>query len=200
VRVCPRHGLVAGPNGRCVICQRTEGDRGSPDAARGAVGLLLLALVMIGGALVWKGATGAAVKPAEIVHGDGTAVAPPPPIEEADPAVADDARKARHEAERKADEQRNIEDEMRKVKVRVYTAKVCDLCDLARKYLVEKGMTFVEIDVGNDAAALDAMHRLTPSNEVPVFDIEGEVLVGFGPTNVAAAVRRAADRHVHARF
>jgi len=198
VRVCPRHGLVAGPDGRCVICHRGQTEiPASTGSGRTIAAVVLVSVGILGGVLVLKGMRGkpaVAVDPGA-VNAPARAPAAPPPAPDDDPApAAPDEEKERRRHVQEQQRQKTIEEEMHKVHVRMFMTKACDLCDTARAWLKQNGMTYSEIDVGSDPAALEAMHKLTPGNEVPVFEVDGEVLVGFGPTNVAAAVRRAADR------
>ena len=196
-RVCPRHGLVAGRDGRCVICHRDRAKSDDPQGSRQIVGLVLAAVALFGGVLVWKGFRGARVTAPTVVTADPGAPAPPPAVADRDegpgPLLPDEARAASRVAS-EASRQRDIEAAMTRVPVRMFTVAKCEMCDAARAYLKEKGLRFTETDVGSDPSALEAMHKLTPSSQVPVFDVDGEVLVGFGPTNVIGAVRRAAEK------
>ena len=192
LRVCQKHGLVAGRDGRCVICRRNDDDRVQADGRRRWIAGLFAAAALCGGAAIWRGTHGrvASAAPAP------SALPAPAPIPEAEgplPPPADEIKAAAHVAAEQ-ERQRDVEAEMLRVPVRMFTIKKCEMCDVARDWLRQRGMRLTEIPLDDDPAALEAMHRLTPSTEVPVFDVEGEVLVGFGPTNVAAAVRRAADK------
>ena len=53
-------------------------------------------------------------------------------------------------------------------------------CNFAKKYLDDKGVKFVEIDVFQDADAL-AMLRDKGYSQLPVVDIDGELHTGFRP-------------------
>jgi hypothetical protein len=44
------------------------------------------------------------------------------------------------------------------------------------------------MDVGSDKAALDEMVRKTGKSVVPIFDIEGAIIVGFNEADVRQAL------------
>ena len=197
-RVCPRHGLVAGRDGRCVICHRDMAGREDPGGTRQVLGWVLAGVALFGGVLLWKGLRGARPAAPSVVTADSVVPAARPAVvddrdEGPGPALPDEVRAASRVAS-EASRQRDIEGAMHRVPVRMFTVPKCEMCDVARAYLKEKGLSYTEIDVGSDPGALAAMHKLTPSSQVPVFDVDGEVLVGFGPTNVIGAVRRAAEK------
>jgi glutaredoxin len=204
VRVCARHGLVAGPDGRCVLCHRDDGARRADGGgAQSALGLVLGALAIAGAVLVWKGTQGKRVEapptPAVVVAPPPAAPPPAEAPEEPQPPLPDPVK----EQLRMADEekhQRSIEDEMGKVLVRMFMTKKCDLCDAARDWMNREHVRFTEVDVDADPTGLATLKKIAPpGDQVPVFDVEGETLVGFGPTMVSGAVRRAADKRARSR-
>jgi len=197
IRVCPKHGLVAGPDGRCMICHRgaiaaeTEGDSG----ARRLVFGLAAAVVVVGGVVVWKARStppavvGATERPAFVAP----RVAPAPEDEAPAAPPPGEAQAAAHVAQEQQ-RQHSIEAEMLKVPIRMYMGKTCGICDEARSFLKEKGMSYTEVDVNADPAALETLKQLTPDPVLPTFDVDGEVLASFAPTLVLGAARRAAER------
>jgi glutaredoxin len=190
-----------------VICHRGGEHRSAKGSARAVGGVALVAVAIGGGAALWKGARQRALAPPrDLVQGDVPApVAAPTPAPTAavdDPGPTADEQ-AKQQERRLAEQERSeraVEAETRNVRVVMYTIKKCDMCDVARTWMRDKGMAFREVDLDADATGLEAMRKLTPSDQVPVFDVDGEVLVGFGPTNVLGAVRRAADKRSRARF
>jgi glutaredoxin 3 len=206
LRVCPKHGLVAGRDGRCVICHRNDADGGRDVAGRRRLaGGLLVLVALMGTLLVWKGVRGRAPAGPTVIRGDVPVAAPAPP-----PTIVDDEEQgpaprtpeeARERIRRDEQQQRQraLEAEVRRVPVRMFTVKTCPMCDLARDLLKQKGLSYREDDVEADPSALAAMRALTPSTQVPVFDVDGEVLVGYNPINVLAAVHRAAERRTRPR-
>jgi glutaredoxin 3 len=189
------HGLTPGPDGRCVLCHR-DGTGAPATSWRPLVGLVVVVVAIGAGAVAWKGTRAPHDKPPEsvaFVVPQPSLAAPVATGEQVEPAAADDEKEQRGvvlEQKRK----HTSEAETKNVRIVMYTTRPCDLCDTARAWLKQQELAYRDVDVGSDASALADMHKLTPSNEVPVFDVDGEVLVGFGPTNVAGAVRRAADK------
>jgi glutaredoxin len=197
-RLCPRHGLVAGRDGRCIICHRDDAESGDRSGIRRILAVGLAGAALLGGVLVWKGVRGGQTSTVPVVTTQPALAAAPPPVADQgaqapEPAQPDEARVAARVAD-EASRQRDIEAAMSRVQVRMYMVAKCELCDTARAFMKEKGIRFTEADVNADPGALAEMHKLTPGNQAPVFDVEGEVQVGFGPSTLLGAVRRAAER------
>ena len=70
--------------------------------------------------------------------------------------------------------------------IKVYSKPNCVRCEMAKRYLQDKGVKFEEIDVFNDAEAL-AMLRDEGFSQMPVVDVNGEFHTGFQP-NILAKV------------
>lgn len=71
--------------------------------------------------------------------------------------------------------------------VKIYTTPTCPYCAMAKAFLGENGIDFVEINVASDRAAAIEMIEKSGQMGVPVFDIGGEIIVGFD----REAIRRA---------
>ena len=71
--------------------------------------------------------------------------------------------------------------------IKVYSKPNCVRCEMAKRYLQDKGVKFEEIDVFQDAEAL-AMLRDAGYSEMPVVDVDGEFHTGFQPNLLAKAV------------
>jgi glutaredoxin len=194
LRLCPKHGIVAGRDGRCVICHRSDDDTRSEGGTRRLIGGLLLCVAVVGGVVVWKGGR---ARPAPAAVVERAIVAPPPPaaVDDEDPPARtpDESLAAAHGAAEQR-RQRDLEVEMHRVRVRMFVDDKCELCGAARDFLKEQGLSYTEADVGADPEALAALRKLTPNPTVPSFDVDGEVVVGFGPSSLLGAVRRAADK------
>ena len=63
--------------------------------------------------------------------------------------------------------------------VKVYSTPTCGYCNMAKKYLQEKGIAYKELDVSVDAGAAREMVNLTGQMGVPVITVNGEVVIGF---------------------
>jgi glutaredoxin 3 len=65
------------------------------------------------------------------------------------------------------------------VDIKIYTTPTCGYCQMAKKYLAERGLQYVEYDVARDKQAADEMVNLTGQMGVPVIVIDGQVIIGF---------------------
>lgn len=63
--------------------------------------------------------------------------------------------------------------------IKIYTTPTCGYCQMAKKYLSERGVPYVEYDVSRDRQAADDMVNLTGQMGVPVIVVDGQVIVGF---------------------
>ena len=64
--------------------------------------------------------------------------------------------------------------------ITIYSKPNCVRCEMAKRYLTDKGVKFKEIDVFEDAEAL-AMLRDKGFSQMPVVVINGEFHTGFRP-------------------
>jgi glutaredoxin-like YruB-family protein len=64
-------------------------------------------------------------------------------------------------------------------KVVVYSTPTCPYCHQAKRYLTEKGVSYVEKDVATDLEARDEMVRKSGQLGVPVIEVNGSVIIGF---------------------
>lgn len=65
------------------------------------------------------------------------------------------------------------------MEIKIYTTPTCGYCHMAKKYLSERGVPYVEFDVSQDKQAADDMVSLTGQMGVPVIVVDGQVIVGF---------------------
>jgi glutaredoxin-like YruB-family protein len=63
--------------------------------------------------------------------------------------------------------------------ITVYSTPTCPYCKMAKGLLEEKGISFKDIDVSQDAAGRDEMIKKSGQMGVPVVDVDGEIIVGF---------------------
>jgi glutaredoxin 3 len=66
-----------------------------------------------------------------------------------------------------------------KMEIKVYSTPTCGYCNMAKKYLAEKGVPFKEYDVSVDTEAAREMVNLTGQMGVPVITVDKEVIIGF---------------------
>jgi glutaredoxin 3 len=65
------------------------------------------------------------------------------------------------------------------MKVTLYSRKWCGWCLDAKDYLQGRGISFKEVDVGQDAAADAEMRRLSGQRYVPTIVVDDRVLANF---------------------
>lgn len=63
--------------------------------------------------------------------------------------------------------------------VTIYTSKVCTYCAMAKRLLASKGITPVEINVGNDPQLMQQMMEKTGRRTVPQIYIGDQHLGGY---------------------
>lgn len=64
-------------------------------------------------------------------------------------------------------------------RVIVFSTPNCPYCNMAKRYLRERGIRFRDVDVSRDPAAARDMVRRSGQQGVPVIDINGKIIVGF---------------------
>lgn len=72
--------------------------------------------------------------------------------------------------------------------VKVYTTPTCPYCTMAKNFLRENGVEFIEKNVANDRAAAVEMVEKSGQMGVPVLDINGEIIVGFNRDAIKKAL------------
>lgn len=73
--------------------------------------------------------------------------------------------------------------------VRVYSTPVCPWCKVAKAYLKDNGVPFVEIDVTKDRRGLREMVTMTGQHGVPVLLVGEKAMVGWNPTEFERLLR-----------
>jgi glutaredoxin len=81
----------------------------------------------------------------------------------------------------------------KQVKITMYSAPWCFICDRARDFLVSREVDLTEHDVDVEPSASKALEQLNPAGSIPTFVIEGETIVGFHPWGLEDAIDRAAQ-------
>ena len=71
--------------------------------------------------------------------------------------------------------------------IKVYSKPDCIKCAMAKRYLTDKGVTFMEVDLLEDTEALQILIDEGYS-ELPVVNVNGEFHTGFRPDLLAKAV------------
>ena len=63
--------------------------------------------------------------------------------------------------------------------VKVYSTPTCPFCTMAKSYLKENDISYVDVDVSKDREQAMDMIRKSGQRGVPVIDYNGEIIVGF---------------------
>ncbi len=73
--------------------------------------------------------------------------------------------------------------------VKVYSTATCPYCTMAKNFLRENGIDFVEKNVSEDKGAATEMVEKSGQMGVPVLDINGEIIVGFNRDAIKNALK-----------
>jgi len=68
--------------------------------------------------------------------------------------------------------------------VKVFTTPVCPYCYTLKEFLKAKGIKFQDIDISKDEKAREELIQKTGKMEVPILEIEGELVIGFDKTKI----------------
>lgn len=71
------------------------------------------------------------------------------------------------------------------VKVEIYSTPSCHFCHMAKEWLTEKNIPYVDYNVGEDMARRKEMVEITGQLGVPVIKIGDDVMVGFNQEQMA---------------
>jgi len=77
------------------------------------------------------------------------------------------------------------------MKVKMYTTPFCKYCKVAKELFLKKNVAFEEIDITRDQKLMKEMLEKSNQMTVPVFDINGQILVGFNRTKLEEALKVA---------
>ena len=73
-------------------------------------------------------------------------------------------------------------------KVTVYSTPTCPYCTMAKSYLSEKNVSYVEYDVSRDQTKAHEMSSKSGQMGVPVLDINGTIIIGFDKPRIDTAL------------
>jgi glutaredoxin 3 len=83
------------------------------------------------------------------------------------------------------------------VRNKLYTTPTCPHCPVARTFLVEKGVDFIEFDVSTDLRALRLMLSMTGRTTVPTIIAGYRAVVGFDPDSWTELLEHSAEIQRH---
>lgn len=72
--------------------------------------------------------------------------------------------------------------------VKVYSTPTCPWCVRAKQFLKDNNIDFENFDVSSDQAKADEMVKVSGQMGVPVFNIDGKIIVGFDRDKVRLAL------------
>lgn len=81
------------------------------------------------------------------------------------------------------------------VKVTMYSAPWCFICDRARSFLEAREVALTDYDVDVDVEAEKRLQQLNPSGSIPTFIVDGKTIVGFHPWGLEDLIDEAAQQH-----
>jgi glutaredoxin len=81
------------------------------------------------------------------------------------------------------------------VKVTMYSAPWCFICDRARSFLEAREVDLTEYDVDLDAEAEKRLQQLNPAGSIPTLIVDGKTIVGFHPWGLEDLIDEAAQQH-----
>lgn len=77
------------------------------------------------------------------------------------------------------------ESDVKPKRVRLFIKPYCGWCHKAMRWLNERGVDYVTIDVTADESAMAEMVRLSGAEMAPVIEVDGQLLGDFGPEQLA---------------
>lgn len=72
--------------------------------------------------------------------------------------------------------------------VKIYSTPTCPWCIRTKQFLKDNNITFEDIDVSSNQAAIEEMVQKSGQMGVPVLDIEGKIIIGFDKDKIKTAL------------
>ncbi len=73
--------------------------------------------------------------------------------------------------------------------VKVYSTPTCPYCSTLKKFLKDNNIEFENIDLSKDQKALEEIIQKTGKLEVPVVDIDGQIVDGFDKKEICQLLK-----------
>jgi len=73
--------------------------------------------------------------------------------------------------------------------IKVFVTPVCPYCVTLKEFLKMNNIEFEEIDVSKDEKAKEELVKKTGRMEVPIMEIEGEIVVGFDKEKICKLLK-----------
>lgn len=202
---CAVHGLILGPDGRCVICRRGEEERKAATSADLPVvafaAVVGVAVIGVLGYWLTRKIGELSSRPPDVVVTAAVDTPPDTPPEPPKPAVKfpDAPPQPTPTLEplvAQGPTQEELDTAKRAVKITFYSGKSCSLCDRAREMFQTKRYQVHEVDV--DASETDKvlLKSVNPAGSVPTFDVEGKILVGYDRAALDGVITKIAKKRL----
>ena len=68
--------------------------------------------------------------------------------------------------------------------VKVFSTPACPYCHTLKEFLKDRDVSFEDIDVSKDEKSRDYMIEKTGKMEVPIVEIDGEIVEGFDKNKI----------------
>jgi glutaredoxin 3 len=78
---------------------------------------------------------------------------------------------------------------MLKIMVKVFTTPSCAYCFTLKEFLKEHNIKFKEVDISQDKKAREEIIKKTGKSEVPVVEIEGQIIAGFDKEKISKILK-----------
>lgn len=111
------------------------------------------------------------------------------------PAAAPSGKRARVRTVGKKIVDPRLIEARKSVKVTMYSAPWCFICDRARSFLDAREVDLTDCNVDTDAEAEKRLQQLNPTGSIPTFIIDGKTVVGFHPWGLEDLIDTAAQEH-----
>lgn len=73
--------------------------------------------------------------------------------------------------------------------VKLYVSPGCPYCFTLKEFFKEKGIKFEEVDVVENAAAKEELIKKSGKLEVPIVEIDGQIVVGFDKAKICQLLK-----------
>lgn len=82
------------------------------------------------------------------------------------------------------------------VQITMYMTSWCPVCQRAQEWLERRGYHYDMHNVEIDVRAGRELRSANPRGSVPMFDVDGRILIGFEPALLRDAIERAASQRL----
>jgi len=79
---------------------------------------------------------------------------------------------------------------MKTKQVTIYSATWCAFCHMAKQYLDQRGVPYIDKDVDQSMDNLRESVEKSGQRGIPVIDIDGQIIVGFDRPKIDAALAK----------